>query len=123
MKTERATLLTSRDFKAFLDAEARLEGVCVAEWVRSRCERRPSDEEAGLAGWTKDSSRAVGEAQEVLNEGLDEGFAPNAPRLMWRRSASRSKTGRLMRTGTPVRRHGASVTSGCVAQRRLAQLA
>ena len=35
MKTERVTLLTSPDFKAFLNAEARLEGVSVAELVRS----------------------------------------------------------------------------------------
>jgi hypothetical protein len=36
MKTERVTLLTSPDFKAFLSAEARREGVSVAELVRTR---------------------------------------------------------------------------------------
>jgi hypothetical protein len=75
MKTERVTLLTSPDFKAFLNAEARLEGVSVAELVRSRCERRPSDEEAVLAGLTKELNRAVGEAKAVLKDGLDEAQA------------------------------------------------
>ena len=75
MKTERVTLLTSPDFKAFLNAEARLEGVSVAELVRSRCERRPSDEEALLAALTKDLKLAVGEAKSVLKAGLDEAQA------------------------------------------------
>jgi len=75
MKTERVTLLTSPDFKAFLNAEARLEGVSVAELVRSRCERRPSDEEAVLAGLTKELKLAVGEAKAVLKQGLDEAQA------------------------------------------------
>jgi hypothetical protein len=47
----------------------------VAELVRSRCERRPSDEEAVLAGLTKELNRAVGEAKAVLKEGLDEAQA------------------------------------------------
>jgi len=35
MKTERVTLLTSPEFKAFLRAEARREGVSVARLVRA----------------------------------------------------------------------------------------
>ena len=49
MKTERVTLLTTPQFKAFLGVEAAREGVSVAELVRSRCERRPDAEEALLA--------------------------------------------------------------------------
>ncbi len=75
MKTERVTLLTSPDFKAFLGAEARREGVSVAELVRRRCESRLTEEEALLAGLTRELNRAVGEAKAALKDGLDEARA------------------------------------------------
>ena len=75
MKTERVTLLTSPDFKAFLSAEALREGVSVAELVRSRCERRPTDEEAILAALTGELNQAVVEAKQSLKSGLDEAQA------------------------------------------------
>jgi hypothetical protein len=75
VKTERVTLLTSPDFKAFLNAEAQREGVSVAELVRTRCERRPSEEEAVLAGLTAELHQAVGEAKKALRSGLDEAQA------------------------------------------------
>jgi hypothetical protein len=75
MKTERVTLLTSPDFKAFLSAEAQREGVSVAELVRTRCERRPTVEESVLAGLTSELNRAVAEAKIALKDGLDEAQA------------------------------------------------
>ena len=75
MKTERVTLLTSPEFKAFLNAEARRERVSVAELVRTRCERRPSDEEAVLVALTIELNKAVGEAKKALRGGLDEAQA------------------------------------------------
>ena len=75
MKTERVTLLTSPDFKAFLSAEALREGVSVAELVRTRCERRPTDEEAILAMLTGELSKAVAQAKVSLKSGLDEAQA------------------------------------------------
>jgi hypothetical protein len=75
MKTERVTLLTSPDFKAFLNAEALREGVSVAELVRSRCERRPTDEEAILVALTGELNKAVREAKKSLKSGLDEAQA------------------------------------------------
>jgi len=72
MKTERVTLLTSPEFKAFLAAEAKREGVSVAELVRSRCEPRPNPEEALLAALTFELRKAVLEAQQSLGEGLAE---------------------------------------------------
>ena len=72
MKTERVTVLTSPDFKAFLGAEARREGVSVAELVRARCERRSTDEEADLAALTVQLREAVSEAKAALKHGLDE---------------------------------------------------
>jgi hypothetical protein len=65
-------LLTSPDFKAFLSAEALREGISVAELVRTRCERRPTDEEAILAALTVELNEAVAEARRSLKCGLDE---------------------------------------------------
>ena len=75
VKTERVTLLTSPDFKAFLNAEAQREGVSVAELVRTRCERRPTEEEVVLAALTGELNKAVEEAKAALKGGLDEAQA------------------------------------------------
>ncbi|MEQ1879620.1 MAG: hypothetical protein ABL878_01465 [Burkholderiales bacterium] len=75
MKTQRVTLLTSPDFKTFLSKEARLEGVSVAELVRSRCERRPSQDEAVLGALTSELNKAVAAAKKTLKSGLDEAQA------------------------------------------------
>jgi len=75
MKTERVTLLTSPDFKTFLSAEAQREGISVAELVRTRCERRPTEEEAVLAALTHELNKAVSEAKRALKDGLDEAQA------------------------------------------------
>jgi len=72
VKTERVTLLTTPEFKAFLAAEARRENVSVAELVRSRCERRPSDDEAVLAALSQQLRAAVAQASRALQEGLAE---------------------------------------------------
>ena len=75
MKTERVTLLTSPDFKAYLGAEAAREGVSVAALVRSRCERKPDADEAMLAALAAELRQAVGEAQTSLRAGLAEADA------------------------------------------------
>jgi hypothetical protein len=75
MKTERVTLLTSPEFKSFLAAEARREKVSVAELVRSRCEGRPSEDEAVLMALTAELRAAVSQAKHSLREGLAEADA------------------------------------------------
>ncbi len=75
MKTERVTLLTSPAFKSFLGVEARREGVSVAELVRSRCERKPSEDEAILAALTGELNQAVAAAAQTLKSGLDDAQA------------------------------------------------
>jgi hypothetical protein len=75
MKTERVTLLTSPEFKAFLATEARREKVSVAELVRSRCEGRPSADEAMLVALTAELRAAVAQAKRSLREGLAEADA------------------------------------------------
>ena len=44
MKTERVTLLTTPDFKRFLETEAAREGISVGELIRVRC-GQPTQEE------------------------------------------------------------------------------
>ena len=75
MKSERVTLLTTPEFKAFLGAEAQREKVSVAELVRSRCARRPNEDEAVLAALTAELRSAVGQAKKSLREGLAEADA------------------------------------------------
>ncbi len=75
MKTERVTLLTSPDFKAYLGAEAAREGLSVAALVRSRCERKPDADEAMLAALAAELRLAVGEAQASLRAGWAEADA------------------------------------------------
>ena len=72
MKTERVTLLTTPEFKAYLTAEARREKVSVAELVRSRCELRPIEDEAVLVALSAELRKAVGQARKLLREGRAE---------------------------------------------------
>lgn len=75
MKTERVTLLATPQFKAFLSAEAKREGVSVAELVRARCERRPTEDESTLIALTVELRHAVDDARRALREGLEEARA------------------------------------------------
>ena len=75
MKTERVTLLTSPQFKAFLTSEARREGVSVGELVRTRCEQKPSADDAMLAALVGELRERVRDAKKSLKSGLDEAQA------------------------------------------------
>ena len=75
MKTERVTLLTSPQFKAFLTSEAKREGVSVGELVRTRCEQKPSADDAMLAALVGELRERVREAKKSLKSGLDEAQA------------------------------------------------
>jgi hypothetical protein len=75
MKTERITLLTTPEFKAFLTAEAARGGVSVAELVRVRCEQRPSTDEELLRHLAAELRTAVALAKKSLCSGLDEANA------------------------------------------------
>ena len=70
VKTERITLLGSRDFKAFLAKEARKEGVSVSELVRRRCERAPTDDERMLLALADELRKSTAEARAALQEGM-----------------------------------------------------
>ena len=70
IKSERITLLSSRNFKAFLAREARKEGVSVSELVRRRCERAPTEDERSLLALAEELRKATIEARDALTEGL-----------------------------------------------------
>jgi hypothetical protein len=72
MKTERVTLLASKEFKQFLGNEARREGVSVAELIRIRCEQKYSSDEAVLAQLTAELRKAMSEAKSSLRDGIEE---------------------------------------------------
>jgi hypothetical protein len=72
MKTERVTLLTTKEFKSFLRAEAQRQGVSVAELVRVRCEHQPDPDAVVLAQLTAELREALRAAKSSLKEGLSE---------------------------------------------------
>jgi hypothetical protein len=72
MKTERVTLLTTKEFKSFLRAEAQREGVSVAELVRVRCEHKPHPDEVVLGKLTAELREALRTAESSLKDGLSE---------------------------------------------------
>lgn len=74
VKSERITLLTTPDFKSFLNAEAIKEGVSVSELIRVRCTKKPAndkDEEIlrALVGQVNESTK---KAQKSLAKGLQD---------------------------------------------------
>lgn len=69
-KTERITLLGSRQFKAFLAKESLKEGVSISELVRRRCERAPTEDERVLLALTEELRKSTAEARRALAEGL-----------------------------------------------------
>ena len=69
-KTERITLLGSRDFKAFLARESRKEGISVSELVRRRCERMPTEDERALLALAEELRASTAEARQALEQGL-----------------------------------------------------
>ena len=72
MKTERIGLLVTSDFKTFLMSEAKREKVSVGELIRTRCEQRPSEDEAILIELVAELRDRVRDAKKSLKEGLDE---------------------------------------------------
>jgi hypothetical protein len=72
VKSERVTLLTTKEFKRFLGNEAKREGISVAELVRTRCQRKPQRDELILAEATLALREALDEARTSLKEGLAE---------------------------------------------------
>jgi hypothetical protein len=71
VKTERLTLLTTPEFKAFVAEEAKREGISVAELVRRRCEARETDEEEVLRTLTAELNQRIEEVQTALRRSVE----------------------------------------------------
>ena len=71
-KTARITILSTPDFKAFLASEAKQEGISVAELVRQRCEKKPTNngEEELLHALVNELHTATARAKLSLEKGL-----------------------------------------------------
>jgi hypothetical protein len=69
-KSERIVILADPKFKRFLNAEAKREGVSVAELVRSRVEGRPAPEEALLAALTAELNERVHNVRSAVRRTL-----------------------------------------------------
>jgi hypothetical protein len=73
VKTERITILGSPDFKAFLNKEAKKEGVSLSELVRQRCENKSqTEDEEILLALVAEVKKATKKARKSLIEGLNE---------------------------------------------------
>jgi len=72
VKSERITILGSRDFKSFLNKEAARERISVSELVRRRCEQRPRNEgdEQLFAELIVELRSSVARAKKNLNKGI-----------------------------------------------------
>ena len=90
IKSERVTLLTTKEFKRFLGDEARREGVSVAELVRVRCERKPSQDELLLSELSARLREAAKEAKIALKEGIEEAHTVLAELRSKRKKKSQS---------------------------------
>jgi hypothetical protein len=65
-------VLTTPAFRDWLQKEAERAGISVGELVRSRCERRPTDEERAIAEMAAQLRKEVRKAQASLRAGLAE---------------------------------------------------
>ena len=74
VKTERITILTTPDFKAFLSSEADREGVSVSELIRARCTNKPAnnEDEYVLRVLVEQVNESTQKAQKALNKGLQD---------------------------------------------------
>lgn len=73
-KTERITILTSPEFKRFLQDEAQKEGVSVSQLVRQRCEMKSKDDEV-LSALVLQVEEATKKAKTSLERGLADAAA------------------------------------------------
>ncbi len=71
-KTERITILGTPDFKNFLTAEAKKEGISLSMLVRRRCEQQTANEEEQLLmDLLAELRTATKRAEESLDNGIE----------------------------------------------------
>lgn len=75
-KTERITILSTPQFKEFLQKEAKDAGISVSQLVRQRCEMKSSNEdEEILSALIAEVQESTKKAQVSLEQGLAEATA------------------------------------------------
>ncbi len=73
VKSERITILGSPSFKAYLNREAKKEGVSISELVRSRCQNKVTNEdEQLLLELIKEVKLSTASAKRSLNKGIND---------------------------------------------------
>jgi len=74
VKSERVTILTTPDFKAFLGEQAKEIGVSVSEFVRIRCLNKPdlSEDEEVLKVLIQECRKSTQMANKSLEKGLSD---------------------------------------------------
>ncbi len=71
-QTERITFLASKEFKKWLQAEAKKSGMSISEMIRLRCESGSSEDEIDLKALAHEVKEAAIRANKALDEGLKE---------------------------------------------------
>jgi len=73
VKTERITILSTPDFKAYLSREAKKEGVSVSQLVRKRCENAtPTHDEELLWQLVAEVRSSTKKAKKSLDRGIED---------------------------------------------------
>jgi len=69
-QTERITFLATKEFKKWLEAEAKKSGMSISELIRLRCESGSSEDEIALKALINEVKVATARANKSLDEGL-----------------------------------------------------
>ncbi len=69
-QTERITFLATKEFKKWLEAEAKKSGMSISELIRLRCESGSSEDEIELKALINEVKVATVRANKALDAGL-----------------------------------------------------
>lgn len=69
-QTERVTFLATKEFKKWLEAEAKISGMSISELIRLRCESGSNEDEISLKALVHEVKLASARANKALDEGL-----------------------------------------------------
>ncbi len=89
-QTERITFLATKEFKKWLEAEAKKSGMSISELIRLRCETGTGEDEIALKALAHEVKVAAAKASKALDEGLQ--AADSAIREIRKNRELRKKT-------------------------------
>lgn len=70
IQTARITFLGTPNFKAWLETEADKEGISLSEFIRQRCQNKPTEDELLLKAMVLEVKKTTKNANNSLNKGL-----------------------------------------------------